>query len=407
MELSRLSSRDVPSLVRLQQRALIVGVVALLAGAVGAVMNVDQFFRSWLIGFLFCLSLSLGSLALLMLQHLSGGQWGMVGRRIFEAGSRLLPVVAFLSIPVIIGMPRIFAWAVPGADANPIIHEKRPYLNSVFFIIRIAIYFVFWMFLMWSLNKWSDEQDSGKATSKVDSIRFRTVSAPGLLFLVITVTFASIDWIMSLEPEWFSTIFGLLTVTGYGLTGLAFTIVVLSAINKDHPQGTLLTPRHFHDLGKLLLAFVMLWAYLSFSQFLIIWAGNLPEEIPWYLARIRGSWGAVALLLVVGHFFLPFGLLLSAGLKKRSGTLARVAVWVLVMRLVDLIWYVAPAFRLVSGEGEHAGPALIPMHWMDIAIPVGLTALWVYLFFRQLGSRPLFAVNDPYLKETFAHEAAH
>jgi hypothetical protein len=402
-----LSSSDVPSLGRLQQRALIVGAVALVAGAIGAVMNLDQFFRSWLIGFLFCLSLSLGSLALLMLQHLSGGQWGMVGRRIFEAGSRLLPIVLILAVPVIVGLPRIFAWAQPGADANPIIHQKGLYLNTSFFIIRVAIYFVFWMGLMWALNKWSAEQDAGTAVSKVDSIRFRTVSAPGLLFLVITVTFASVDWIMSLEPEWFSTIFGLLTVAGYGLTGLAFTIIVLAAINKDHPQGTLLTPRHFHDFGKLLLAFVMLWAYLSFSQFLIIWSGNLPEEIPWYLARVRGSWGAVALLLVVGHFFLPFGLLLSAGLKKRSGTLARIAAWVLLMRLVDLIWYVAPSFRHFAAAGAHAGPGLIPMHWMDIAIPVGLTALWVYLFVRQLASRPLFAVNDPYLKETFAHEAAH
>jgi hypothetical protein len=402
-----LSTRDVPALGRLQQQALMVGVVALLAGAVGAVMNVDQFFRSWLIGFLFCLSLSLGSLALLMLQHLSGGQWGMVGRRIFEAGSRLLPIVLILAVPVIIGLPRIFAWAQPGAEANPIIQEKRLYLNNAFFIARIVIYFVFWMGLMWSLNKWSAEQDSGKAVSKIDSIRFRTVSAPGLLFLVITVTFASVDWIMSLEPEWFSTIFGLLTVTGYGLTGLAFTIIVLAAIDKDHPEGTLLTPRHFHDFGKLLLAFVMLWAYLSFSQFLIIWSGNLPEEIPWYIARIRGSWGAVAILLVVGHFFLPFGLLLSAGLKKRSANLAKVAAWILVMRLVDLIWYVAPSFRHLGPDGEHAVPALMPMHWMDIAIPVGLTALWVYLFVRQLASRPLFPMNDPYLKEMFAHEAAH
>jgi hypothetical protein len=402
-----LSSRDVPALARLQQRALIVGAVALLAGLAGFFMNPDQFFRSWLIGFLFCLSLSLGSLALLMLQHLSGGQWGMVGRRIFEAGSRLLPIVLFLAVPVIIGLPRIFAWAQPAAEANPIIQEKRLYLNNTFFIIRIGIYFVFWMALAWSLNKWSSEQDSGKAVGKVDSIRFRTVSAPGLLFLVITVTFASVDWVMSLEPEWFSTIFGLLTVAGYGLTGLAFTIIVLAAIDKDHPEGTLLTPRHFHDFGKLLLAFVMLWAYLSFSQFLIIWAGNLPEEIPWYIARIRGSWGAVAMLLVVGHFFLPFGLLLSAGLKKRSAMLAKVAAWVLVMRLVDLIWYVAPAFRHFAAGGEHAGPGLIPMHWMDIAIPVGLTALWVYLFVRQLGSRPLFPLNDPYVKETFAHEAAH
>src|SRR5262245_17107495 len=157
-----LSTRDFPALGRLQQRALIVGVVALLAGAVGAVMNVDQFFRSWLIGFLFCLSLSLGSLGLLMLQHLSGGQWGMVARRIFEAGSRLLPVVAMLVVPVIIGMPRIFAWMVPGAEANPVILEKRPYLNFGFFVVRALIYFVFWMALVWSLTKWSDEQDAGK-----------------------------------------------------------------------------------------------------------------------------------------------------------------------------------------------------------------------------------------------------
>ena len=401
-----LTTRDFPALGRLQQRALIIGVVALLAGAVGAMMNLDQFFRSWLIGFLFCLSLSLGLLGLLMLQHLSGGQWGMVGRRIFEAGSRLLPIVAIGAVPVIIGIPRIFGWAQPGADANPIIHDKAPYLNTGFFIARAAIYFLFWSSLMWALNKWSAEQDSGQAVTKVHSIRFRTVSAPGLLFMVITVTFASVDWIMSLEPEWFSTIFGLLTVAGYGLTGLAFTIIVLAAIDRDHPEGTLLTPRHFHDFGKLLLAFVMLWAYLSFSQFLIIWSGNLPEEIPWYLARIRGSWGAVAILLVVGHFFVPFAMLLSAGLKKRSAMLAKVAAWILVMRLVDLIWYVAPSFRHVAPGGEHA-PGLVPMHWMDIAIPVGLTALWVVLFVRQLGSRALFPVNDPYVKEAFAHEAAH
>ena len=390
-----LSSRDVPALVRLQQRALIVGVVALLAGFVGAAMNVDQFFRSWLIGFLFCLSLSLGSLALLMLQHLSGGQWGMVGRRIFEAGSRLLPVVLFLAVPVVVGMPRIFAWALPGAEANPIIHDKQRYLNTGFFIARLLFYFVFWMALMWSLNKWSGEQDSGKAVSKVDSIRFRTVSAPGLLFLVITVTFASVDWVMSLEPEWFSTIFGLLTIAGYGLTGLAFTIIVLAAIDKDHPEGTLLTPRHFHDFGKLLLAFVMLWAYLSFSQFLIIWSGNLPEEIPWYLERMRGGWGAVSMVLIVGHFALPFLMLLSRDLKRRSSLLAKVAILLIVMRLVDLIWLVSPSF-------EHHG---FPVHWMDIVVPVGLVGVWLFLFARQLRSRALLPVNDPYLREAFAHDA--
>ena len=210
---------------------------------------------------------------------------------------------------------------------------------------------------------------------------------------------------MSLEPEWFSTIFGLLTIAGYGLTGIAFTIVVLAAIDRDRPAGSLLTPRHFHDFGKLLLAFTMLWAYLSFSQFLIIWSGNLPEEIPWYIARIRGSWGAVAILLVVGHFFLPFALLLSADIKKRSGLLAKVAIFILVMRLIDLIWYVAPAFRHMAPEGAGGTHSVIPMHWMDIAIPVGLTGLWVFLFVRQLRTRSLFPMNDPYLKEAFAHDA--
>jgi len=403
-----LSTSDVPSLGRLQQRALIVGVIGLIAGGIGAAMNLDQFFMSWLIGFLFCLSLSLGCLALLMLQHISGGQWGMVGRRVFEAGSRMLPIVALLFVPLLFGLPKVFVWAQPEAVAGShVVQMKTAYLNVSFFVIRAVIYFLFWMLLVVLLNRWSAAQDNGEGVTKHDSVRYRKVSAPGLLFLVITVTFASVDWVMSLEPEWFSTIFGLLTIAGYGLTGIAFTIVVLAAIDRDRPAGSLLTPRHFHDFGKLLLAFTMLWAYLSFSQFLIIWSGNLPEEIPWYIARIRGSWGAVAILLVVGHFFLPFALLLSADIKKRSGLLAKVAIFILVMRLIDLIWYVAPAFRHMAPEGAGGTHSVIPMHWMDIAIPVGLTGLWVFLFVRQLRTRSLFAMNDPYLKEAFAHHDAH
>jgi hypothetical protein len=369
-------------------------------------MNIDQFFMSWLIGILFCLSLSLGCLALLMLQHVSGGQWGMVGRRVFEAGTRMLPLVAILFLPLLFGMPRLFLWARPEAVAsNHVLQMKAPYLNVTFFWIRAAIYFAFWLLCTVLLNRWSSEQDRGEAITKFDSVRFRKVSAPGLLFLVITVTFASIDWVMSLEPEWFSTIFGLLTIVGYGLTALAFTVVVLAAIDRDRLAGSLLTPRHFHDLGKLLLAFVMLWAYLSFSQFLIIWSGDLPEEIPWYIERIRGSWGAVAMALVLGHFVLPFALLLSADLKKRSSLLQKVAAFILVMRLVDLIWYVAPAFRHLAPEEAGGTHSLMPMHWMDIAIPVGLTAVWVFLFVRQLRTRSLFPLNDPYFKEAFAHDA--
>jgi hypothetical protein len=397
MENTHVVSTDVPALARLQQRALIVGIVGLVAGLAGAFLNPDQFYRSWLIGFLFCLGLTLGSLALLMLQHLSGGQWGLMGRRVFEAASRTLPVVAIVFLPVLVGLPHIFHWAEPGAAASdPVLQFKAPYLNVPFFIIRAGIYFLVWIALTFLLNRYSAAQDSREAgVTPADTRRVRVVSAPGLLAYCLTATFASIDWIMSLDPHWFSTIFGLLFIGGQGLSAFAFVIAILAALSHTEPVATYLTSRHFHDYGKLLLAFVMLWAYFAFSQYLIIYSGNLPEETPWYLARLHGNWGYVALLIVVGHFALPFTLLLSSDLKKKPSLLAKVAIGLLVMRLVDLIWLVAPSF-------EYQG---FPVHWMNVVIPVGLVSLWLFLFVRQLTSRPLLPLNDPYFKEAFAHDA--
>jgi len=391
------TTSDAPELARLQQRALVIGIAGLLAGGIGAAMNLEQFYRSWLIGFLFCLGLTLGSLGLLMLQHLSGGQWGLVSRRVFEAASRTLPLVAVFFIPVLLGVSSVFEWSHTDAVANdPILIQKAPYLDVRFFVARAVIYFAFWILCAYLLTSWSAGQDRGTtAVTQADSIRFRTVSAPGLLFLVLTITFASVDWIMSLDPHWYSTIFGLLTVVGQGLSALAFTIAVLSLLASVAPLSRFLSPRHFHDLGKLMLAFVMLWAYLSFSQFLIIWSGNLPEEIPWYIERMRGTWGFVAVLLVLGHFALPFLLLLSRDLKRHGGLLAKVAVFVIAMRLVDLIWLVAPNF-------EHHG---FPLHWMDVVLPIGLLGVWLFMFARNLRSQALLPLNDPYFKEAFAHEA--
>ena len=386
---------DVPAIATLQQRALIVGAAGLVVGAIGAFFDVDQFLHSWLIGFLFCLGMTLGCLGLLMLQHMSGGQWGLVSRRVFEAGTRTLPVVAVFFLPVLLGLSTIFEWARPEAAQNAVIRAKAGYLNPSFFVIRAVVYFGFWMFCTVVLNKWSAEQDRGQGITPADSVRFRKVSAPGLLFFVLTVTFASVDWVMSLDPEWFSTIFGLLTTASFGLSALALTIVVLSMVVRVQPAAGVLGPRHFHDLGKLLLAFVMLWAYLAFSQFLIIWSGNLPEEIPWFVRRMRGPWAPVSLLLVVGHFMLPFMLLLSQDLKKRAGLLAKVAMFVVAMRLLDAIWLIGPQFR----EGR------FPIHWMDLAVPIGLAGIWLYFFARILRSRALMPVNDPYFKEAFAHEA--
>jgi hypothetical protein len=389
--------RDVPSLARLQNRALIVGLLGVAAGAFGAFTNIEQFFRSWMIGFLFCLGLALGSLALLMLQHLSGGQWGMVSRRIFEASSRTIPFVALLFIPLLFGMKELFLWARPEAvQADAILQSKAPYLNVKFFLARAVIYFIVWMACSTLLSRWSGQQDRGLARTPADSVRFRVLSAPGLLAYVLTMTFASVDWVMSLDPHWYSTIFGLLTVAGQALAALALTIAVLALIFPSGALGRFVTPRHFHDLGKLLLAFVMLWAYLSFSQFLIIWSGNLPEEIPWYVKRTTGNWGYVAVALVIGHFALPFVLLLSRDLKRRSSLLAKVAMFIIAMRLVDLIWLVAPEFHQSGG---------FPFHWMDVAVPVGLTGIWLFLFARNLRSRALLPLNDPYFREAFVHEA--
>jgi hypothetical protein len=397
MAIHALTPADVPALGRLQHRALMVGLAGLVAAAIGFVIDRDQFFQSWLIGFIFCLGLALGSLGLLMLQYLSGGQWGLVGRRVFEAASGTVPLLALFFIPVVMGMPTLFKWANAEVVAgDSILQAKAPYLNVGFFVVRAVIYFLFWSVCAWLLNKWSTAQDRGEASvTPAGMVRFRTLSGPGLLVLVLTITFATTDWVMSLDPHWFSTIFGLMFTAGFGLSAFALTIAVLASVGPEGAFAGILNKRHFHDLGKLLLTFTMLWAYLNFSQFLIIWSGNLPEEIPWYIERMRGGWGVVAILLIVGHFFLPFLLLLSADIKKQPRLLARVAMFVLLMRLVDTIFLIGPTFA-------HEG---FPIHWMDIVVPAGLLGVWLFLFARNLRGRALMPLNDPYLKAEFAHDA--
>jgi hypothetical protein len=388
---------DVPALARLQRWGLVAGFWGLLAGIIGAFLNIDQFLRSWLIGFLFCLGLTMGSLALLMMQHMSGGQWGLVTRRVFEAATRNLAFVALLFVPLIIGLPRLYMWARPEvARVDHIVQMKAPYLNVPFFITRAILFFALWAIAGWLLNAWSVAQDRGEvAVHPADTRRFRVISGPGLLIYVVTMTFASVDWIMSLDPHWYSTIFGFILVAGQGLAGLALSIAVLAALSDVEPLAKYLNPNlHFLDLGKLLLAFVMLWAYFSFSQLLIIWSGNLPEEIPFFYARFRGGWQYVSTLILLGHFSLPFVLLLSRDLKRRPHLLAQVAVFVLVMRMVDLIWLVEPMF---PRQG-------FPIHWMDVALPVGLAGVWIFLFARNLRSRPLLPLNDPFFKEALAHD---
>lgn len=386
---------------RYQQLALIVGAVFMLLLVAGAFLpalggGVDQFFRSYLVGYVFWVGVTLGCLGILMLQHLTGGAWGLAIRRVLEAGTRTLPLMLLLFLPIaIFGLSHLYEWMhineVTEKNVRRILEAKKPYLNPMFFLIRTAIYFAIWMGLMFLLNKWSAEQD--RTAERQYSKKMQYLSGPGIILFVLTVTFASVDWVMSLNPEWFSTIYGLLYVAGWVLSAFALVIAVMVYLATRKPLAGVIQAPHFHDMGKLLLAFVMLWAYFSFSQFLIIWSGNIPEETKWYLHRLRGGWGFVGLGLVILHFALPFVLLLSRDLKRNARRLATIAILIFVMRMIDVFWLVAPEFNR----------AHFKFSWMDIAAPIALGGLWMAFFIWQLSLRPLLPFNDPNFEEAIEH----
>lgn len=385
-----LKERPEADLARLSSRGLMFGAVGLVATVAGFFMvDRSQFFQSYLIAYMFWIGLSLGSLGLLMLQFLSGGAWGLVGRRVFEAGTRTLPLMIVLFIPIAMNLQTLYKWARPEAAEDPLIAPKLPYLDAEFFYLRAALYFVIWMVMIALLNKWSKEQDAAAPLPPGPTDRrFRLLSGPGMVIHVIAVTFMSVDWVMSLDPHFYSTIFGVLTLGGQGLSTLAFTILVLQGLSNSRPVSEVADAERFHDFGKLMLGFVMLWAYFNVSQLLIIWSANLPEEIPWYIERLGGHWAPWAVVVLLGHFVLPFMLLLSRNLKRHGRVLSRVAFLVLVMRIIDLVWTIGPIFR-----HEYT------LHWLDIAVPLAFAGPWLFLFYRNLGSRALVPAHDPYFKD--------
>ncbi len=371
-------------LARLQRRALIVGAAALGLCLGGALISPAQFFHSYLLAFLFWVGLPLGCLGVLMLHHLAGGSWGYVIRRPLEAGTRTLPVFLLLFLPVLLGLRDLYPWARPEAvAADALLQHKSAYLNVPFFLGRAALYFALWFLLAYLLNRWSAEDDQSETPRHWR--RFRTLSGPGLGLYGLTASFAAVDWMMSLEPHWFSTIYGMLFIVGQVLATLALMIVVLRRLARHEPVAEVVTPNHFHNLGNLMFAFVMLWAYMSFSQYLIIWSANLPEEIPWYLHRTGHGWQAVALVLIVFHFAVPFVLLLIRHNKRKPEILAGVALGLFVLRTVDLFWQVAPSFHGTS----------LRLHWMDPVAVIGVGGLWLAVFLWQLRQRPLLARHDP------------
>jgi len=388
-----------PQFEKLRRGTLLAGIMGMVVSIPGFFSNPQQFFQSYLVAFVFWMGIPLGCLALLMMHHLTGGGWGYLIRRVLESGTRTLWLMAILYLPLIFGMTYLYGWARPDAAANPAYVQKHFYLNTPFFLTRSMIYFIVWVGLALLLNRWSSEQDGAGAQAGVQAAesakRLEGLSGPGLILWGMMVTFSSIDWVMSLEPTWFSSIYGMLIMVVQALSAMAFVVLVTRRLADREPLARIATKQRFNDLGNLLLAFVMLWAYLSFSQFLIIWSGNMPEETSWYMSRARGSWAALAVILIILHFAVPFFLLLSRDIKRVPGALSWVAGLLVVLTLVDVFWLVAPAF-------DAAAPRV---HWTNLTLVAGLGGLWIWAFFSQLQARPLLPMADPGLAEFLVEHA--
>ncbi len=368
-----------------QSRAILIGVAGIVFCVIAAVLNLNQFLRGYLIAYMFWTGLTVGCLALLMLQYLSGGLWGLSIRRVLEAGTKTLPLMFILFLPLLIWRHHLYAWM-----SNPALtHENYWYLTQGKWIFRWVLYFVIWMLLGFGLCRRGDKQDSPGPLPL-----FQGLSGIGLVLYGLTTSFAAVDWVMSLDPHWGSTIYGLIFLAGQGLSALCFSIIMLTILTRYSPYREIIKPTQFHDLGKLTLAFVMLFAYFSFSQWLIIWSGNLPDEISWYLQRIRGGWGYIILAIVVFHFALPFALLLSRERKRAGRRLVGLAIFIMFMRIVDIYWYVIPNFR----------DAKLFSIWY-LAAPFALGGLWVAYFFYNFRQRPLIPLYEPQVA-SFLHQGS-
>ena len=380
----------------LQSQAWIAAGVGLVVSFVGCLIWPGTFLPSYLVAYVFWVGIGLGCLGLTMLHHLVGGSWGLIVRRPMEAGGMTLLPLAVLFLPLALGLSGLYPWAKPGFADDPELRIKAHYLNGGFFLIRTALYFAIWIGLAFLLRSLSAAQD--RRSDHAPSHRLQLLSGPGLALLFLTGTFAAIDWMMSLEPHWASTIYGALVCVGEALATLAMMIAVAIWLSAARPMAEAVTEDRLHDLGNLMLAFTMLWAYMSFMQYLIIWSGNLPEEIPWYLRRTRGGWQWVALALALFHFFLPFFVLLFRESKRQSRLLLRVAFLVLGMHWLDLVWLIVPA------SSEPASPrfpwAELPM---SLVAMVGVGGVCAAVFIGQLKDRPLIPLNDPSLNAAIEH----
>lgn len=366
--------------------SLILGIIGLAASGAGYVVDSEQFFFSWLTSFVFWFTLATAGLFFTMLHHLTGSTWSIVIRRMAESLMWVLPFMAIFFIPLLFGMHDLYHWTHHEAVAeDALLQGKEPYLNVGFFAVRAVIYFVVWTGLVLLLAKFSRQQDSGH--SEALRLKFVRTSAPGMILFALTTTFASFDWLMSLDPHWYSTIFGVYIFAGSVCAMFCLLTVIFLAMRKQGVMDKVVTPEHYHDLGKLIFAFLIFWGYMAFSQYFLIWYGNIPEETIWFLHRWEGSWKIVTLMLVFGNFVIPFLIMITRGAKRNLGALKTLAYWLLFMHLVDMYWLVMPTLHK---HGVH-------ISWIDFAPLVGIGGIFFWIFWNRFASRPVVPIGDPKL----------
>jgi hypothetical protein len=367
----------------------------------------EQALRSWLLGFVLWAGIGIGCLGILLTQYLTGGAWGVISRRVLEAGAKTLPILLVLFIPLAIGVwtRSVYTWThLPPTEHTMV--QRGVFMTPWAWILRTLIYFALFGFMTYYLNRRSVLQDNAAnaevaAEQMIQSSKF---SGPAIIFWCLIVSFATVDWILELDPHFSSTIWGMLFIAGWGLSAVCFITLILAILKSLPPLDRILGKRHFHDLGKLMLTFVMLWAYLNFAQYLIIWSGNIPEETKWFVVRSTGIWGWIGVILIFFHFAIPFLVLLKQDFKRKAKRLALLALFILAMRVFDMLYLIGPNPR-ISVPGSENGTYIIS--WLDLLGPIAVGGVWLWWYFTELASRPLVPFNDPYYENAVEHGKGH
>ncbi len=392
-----------PRAASVERVAGVVGGLGLLLCLAGFISSPQHFFQSYLFAFLYWAGFGIGGLGVLLLNNVVGGKWGATARRFLVAQMRTLPLIGLFFVVLLAGMKYLYPWTHPDlVSANEFLHHKAPYLNIPFFLVRTVIYFGIWMLIGLRINKWYDEQDRTGAFGLRE--RLRAFSAPCLLIFVVSATFAYIDWLLSADAQYYSTVYGGMLLIGNVVQTLALTNLTIILASKGDRFGGRINAKILHDLGNLMFAFTIFWAYLSASQLIITWPANLPQEISWYLDRTTGFWKVLAVVTAMSMFLIPFLALLSQGRKRDPRRLMKVAIWLLCARAIDLFWVVEPTFR------NHSAGALLgtsngfEIYWTDFAAFFGLGGIWVFMFIKQLRRSPLLPLRDGRVQEPLPQE---